>query len=244
MKKRFILSYLLILFFFSNVKAQNWGGGIDQERLSFGYSFQYIASEYKILKNPNWSDPFSDPTAGLGKLKSIYSNVTPGVGLMLLAKYKLTDYIDFRISPSYVFGNDLKMNYAYELLSNIDSVEIVKKTNKSSLVEFPINLKLKSQRFGNVSVYMLGGVKYSMDISSRKSLFTLPEKQKNLIVKRNYLSYEAGLGLDFYFKWFKVSPELKLSYSLKDMIDRQGSAFDNPIEKAKLRSFTFSLIFQ
>ena len=245
MKKNLVFILIYSLFVLSNVYAQNRGGGIDEDRVSFGYSFQYLTSEYKILKNPSWRDPFPDPSAKLGQLNSISSDLTAGLGLMLLAKYKLTNHVDIRLSPAYVFGNDLKFKYTYRSLNPDGSAEELQKITKSSIVEFPLDLKLKSERLlDNFRFYMLGGLKYSLDITSRKSKAIVSEREKSLMLKRNYFSYEAGLGLEIYFQHFKMSPEFKVAYALNDMLKREPNAFDMPIEKAKLRSFTFSLIFE
>jgi hypothetical protein len=49
----------LILMGCSNLLfAQAWGGGADQNDLSFGFSFSYVQSSFKIVKQPNWRTPF------------------------------------------------------------------------------------------------------------------------------------------------------------------------------------------
>ena len=84
--KKFLLLSILILFSFNRSIAQNnWGGGVDDEQLHFGFKFQYISSEYKIQKIENWKGPFIDPFNGLpminSQLTSLSSPVTPGFGL-------------------------------------------------------------------------------------------------------------------------------------------------------------------
>jgi hypothetical protein len=235
MKKQIIFITLLSLLVFVNVKAQNWGGGADESKLSFGFSFQLNSSELKILKMANWQGPYSDVINGLSNdyLTSISPLITEGIGIGGIVNAKLTKNLDLRFTPTFVFS-DRKMLFTYN-----DGTSILKKNN-ATLTELPLSLKLKSERMKNVRAYMLGGLKYSFDIASRKNV----DKLKDLTFKRNYLSYEAGLGMDFYFEWFKVSPEFKVSYSLKDILNHQGNPFNTPIEKAKLRSFTFSLIFE
>lgn len=237
MRKQLIFITLLSLLVLVNVKAQNWGGGADESKLSFGFSFQINSSELKILKTADWQNPYIDPTTGLADinyLKSISPLVSQGPGIGGIANVTLTKNLDLRFTPTFVFS-DRKVKFTFD-----DGTEIEKKTN-ATLAELPLSFKLKSERLRNVRAYMLGGLKYAFDIASRKSL----DLTNDLTFKRSYLSYEAGLGMDFYFEWFKVSPELKFSYSLKDIINRQvGNPFDTPIEKAKLRSFTFSLIFE
>lgn len=54
-KTRYLL-VLICLFCSEAVFAQSsppaWGGGADQEDFSFGFSFQYVNSYYKIDKKP------------------------------------------------------------------------------------------------------------------------------------------------------------------------------------------------
>ena len=40
--------------FCSEAVAQNWGGGVDDDNLHYGFTFQYISSELKILKKADW----------------------------------------------------------------------------------------------------------------------------------------------------------------------------------------------
>lgn len=236
MRKQLIFISLLNLLVLVNVKAQNWGGGADESKLSFGFSFQINSSELKILKTADWQNPYIDPTtvlADINYLKSISPLVSQGLGIGGVLNVKLKKNLDLRFTPMFVFS-DRKILFTYD-----DGASILKK-NSTTLTELPLGLKLKSERMKNVRAYMLGGLKYAFDIASRKEI----DKLKDLTYKRGYLSYEAGLGMDFYFEWFRVSPELKLSYSLKDILQHQGNPFNTPIEKAKLRSFTFSLIFE
>lgn len=226
----------------SSIKAQNWGGGIDDERLNFGFTFQYIASEYKILKKANWRTPISNPDAGLpssSNLKSISSPPSPGFGIGFVVNNNLTENLDLRFTPTLVF-NDRKMLYSYEI------EEPISKTVKATMVDLPLGLKLKSDRLMNFRAYMLGGLKYSIDMASKNKSNDVEASvlEKNLKNQRNFLSYEAGIGFDLYFEWFKMSPEFKMSYSFKDIVKHEGNAFDTPIDKAKLRHFTFSLFFE
>lgn len=240
-KSLFFVGLLSICF--SSIKAQNWGGGIDDERLNFGFTFQYIASEYKILKKASWRTPFPDPDRSgqpaTSNLKSISSPVSPGFGIGFVVNNSLTKNIDLRLTPTLVF-NDRKMLYSYEV------EEPISKTVKATMVDLPLGLKLKSDRLMNFRAYMLGGLKYSIDMASKNKTNDIEASvlEKNLKNQRNFLSYEAGIGFDLYFEWFKMSPEFKMSYSFKDIVKHEGNAFDTPIDKAKLRHFTFSLFFE
>jgi hypothetical protein len=61
------------------------------------------------------------------------------------------------------------------------------------------------------------------------------------------LWYEAGVGLDLYFEWFKLSPEIKFSQTTKSVLldkDRLENPYIAPIDKMFLRNLQFSLFFE
>jgi hypothetical protein len=251
MKKR------LLIFLFSlsiiNAKAQNWGGGIDQEDFNWGFGFQYVASEFKIIRNVNWRTPFNnqDPLQGktgdiTDSLKSISSLLSPGFGVGFVLNYKVTPHLDVRSTPSLVF-NDRIVDYVYDEPSLVNNNFSEKQQKiQSTMVDFPLTLKLKSDRRRDFRAYMLVGLKYSMDLVSKEKSkdedYALIDKLlKN---KKNYSSYEFGLGFDFYFEFFKMSPEIKVSHSFKDVLKRENHPYATPIDKAILRNFTFSLFFE
>ena len=59
-----------------------------------------------------------------------------------------------------------------------------------------------------------------MDIVSKKKKddSALIASEKYLKSIPNSLWYEAGLGLDIYFEWFKLSPEIKFSQTTKSVL--------------------------
>ncbi|HKG06907.1 MAG TPA: porin family protein [Pedobacter sp.] len=238
---------LLILCLFSTgiVRAQNWGGGVDDSNIHFGFIFQYVSSEYKILKNENWrSEPFIDednPALIPSRLRSISAVPSAGFGIGFVVNKRINDNSDLRFTPTLVF-NDRILSYQYD-----ESNENIEKKTQSTLVEFPLGIKIKSDRRNNFRAYLLGGAKFSTDISSKKKtnneLITDPT-EKFINNKRNYLSYEAGLGFDLYFEYFKMSPELKLSYSLKNILRDEPHRYAAPLDKLMLRHVTFSLFFE
>ncbi|MFW0717180.1 outer membrane beta-barrel protein [Pedobacter sp. N23S346] len=261
------LSLILSLFIVSSTAfAQNWGGGIDDEDWSFGFNFQYISAEYKILKKQNWQSPFYelpnsfgvsyDPSSGTqvtGAINSISSKPSQGFGLGFVMNRRISENFDLRATPSLIFSDRI-VSYEYELVPSIDLGNgqmknfqtLVDKKVQATMFEFPLGIKVKSNRLNNFRAYWLGGAKYSIDIASKKKTFDEGEAAINKLLKnqRNYLSYETGIGFDLYFEYFKMSPEIKLSYSMNDILQHDDTAFANPIDKLKLRQLTFSLIFQ
>jgi hypothetical protein len=232
-----------------SASAQNWGGGVDDDELHFGFTFQYITSEYKILKKKYWADPYLDldsqvPPTSL--LRAISSKPSAGFGIGFVVNKRLSENADIRFTPSLVF-NDRILAYEYLRDGSGGNTANIEKKTQATLVEFPLGFKLKSNRRNNFRAYMLGGAKYTMDISSRKktnnNTITDPV-EKFINNKQSYLSYEAGLGMDLYFEYFKMSPELKLSYSFNDILEHENHRYAAPIDKLMLRHVTFSLFFE
>ncbi|HEY8780570.1 MAG TPA: outer membrane beta-barrel protein [Mucilaginibacter sp.] len=219
-----------------------WGGGADQNDLSFGFSFTYVSSYFKIVKKPGWRTPFFDP--GVNKnitdsLNSITSSPLPGFAIGFITRYRLTDHLEARVTPALVFA-DRSLTYTYPTTS-----EDVTKQIQTTTVDFPLSLKLKSDRINNFRAYIMGGVKYSQAIgkgnTNMAGLNPLDQLPKNV---SGFGSYEAGLGCDIYFEFFKLSPEIKISNSFGNMLVPENQPFSSPISKLSLHTIMFSLIFE
>ena len=246
MKNPFFLTILIGLLSGLGVMGQeNWGGGIDDDPLHFGFTFQYISSEYKIIKNENWRYPFNDPNGGeelKPSLSSISSPTSPGFGLGFVSNLRLGKNADLRFTPALVFSDRL-LNYEYEDPENFKQQKV-----QSTLMDFPLGIKLKSDRRKNFRAYLLGGAKYSIDIVSKKKTNDVDNILTEKFVKntKNILWYEAGIGFDLYFEFFKLSPELKLSNSFRSVFrpEPELHPYSAPLNKLFLRNLQFSLYFE
>jgi hypothetical protein len=236
---------VVVLIFSSNLlfaqRVPAWGGGADQEDLSFGFSFTYVSSDFKIVKQPNFRNAFFDESGVQikGPLNSISSNSTPGFGVGFLTRYRLTEHLEVRTTPSLIFA-DRTLHYSY-----VDPSEDVDKKVQTTSVDIPLSLKLKSDRLGDFRAYVLGGIKYTQAIGSKKNAdanLDLSEK----LVKNNsgFASYEAGVGCDIYFEFFKLSPEIKISNSIGNILLPENHPYSSPISKLGLHTIMFSLIFE
>ena len=241
---------ILTLIAFATVSdAQNWGGGIDDEKYNFGFTFQYVSAEYKLVKTSNWRAPFFDPTVGnfiTDPLAVVSSPPSVGFGIGFVVNGNVSRNADLRFTPTLVFSDRI-INYQYEVPGVYNAANpVVEKKYQATVVEFPLGLKVKSDRLMNFRAYLLGGLKYSIDLASNKKNNDAEAAPIDKLVKNNrkFLSYEAGLGIDIYFEYFKMSPELKVSYSFKDILQHDITPYANPIEQARLRHFTFSLFFE
>lgn len=248
MSKKYIL-FLSVFLWVGKVAAQRvtqaWAGGADQSSFSFGYTFQYVNSSYKILKKPDWRTPYFDQGTNRNvtdSLNSISSPGTSGFALGFLARYSVTDNLEIRSTPSLVFA-DRVVNYQYLSQDLAPDKQVVVSTTQA---EFPLELKLKSNRLGNFRAYVLGGAKYAFGIGNQTKanevdLAPLERKLKNV---RNFSSYVAGFGCDIYLEYFKLSPEIKISNSFGNVLYPENHPYASPLQKLYLHNIMFSLFFE
>jgi hypothetical protein len=241
------LRYLLIVSLFfcgGRLFAQSvpkWGGGADQKDISFGFSFSYVSSYFKIDKNANWRDPFIDRDGNkvTDALNTISSPSSQGFAIGFLTRFRLTEHLEARVTPSLVFA-DRNLNYTY-VTPSLNTI----KTVQSTSFDLPLLMKLKSDRIGDFRAYILGGVKYTQAISSKANadadLAPIDKHVKNI---SGFASYEAGLGCDIYFEFFKLSPEIKLSNSFGNVLLHEDHPYSAPINKLSLHTLMFSLYFE
>lgn len=246
----------VFLLSFTTASAQNWGGGVDDERVHFGFTFQYTSAVYKVLKTPDWTKSFTPaadqnnpfPKPVTDPLKAVYSKPAAGFGIGFIVNGRLSNNADIRLTPTLVFSDRI-MQYDYEPIGTQINNSFTAETKKvaATLVEFPLGIKIKSNRRNNFRAYMLYGAKYSADIASSKKSYDgdLSPEFKFLKNRKGYFSYEAGLGMDLYFEYFKMSPEIKWSASMNNLLDnKEANPFNAPIDKLMLRHVTFSLFFE
>ncbi|SFC54510.1 Outer membrane protein beta-barrel domain-containing protein [Parapedobacter composti] len=229
-------------------RVQRWGGGVDDEPLHFGFSFHHISADYKIALKRDWQAPFVTPDGSwtADSLYGVSSPVYQGVGLGLLADLKLTENTNLRFTPTLAFSNKT-VDYRYTPLGTGNHEQQLTALVRASYIDLPLLLKFKSDRKGNYRGYLIGGGKYSINVVSGKRYDDAgnPPVDKLLKTKPGYFSYEAGIGFDLYFDFFKMSPEVRWVQSIGNLLDaREPNMYNHPIQRLMLRNFQISLFFE
>lgn len=134
-------------------------------------------------------------------------NYSPGFTVGVLGELKLTEYVALRVIPTMHFGDKTVVFHEQK------TGDISQQTIKSTYISLPLDLKLSAPRFNNYRPYVMAGVNATMDLTVKS--------QKQLLVKRGDCMFEVGMGLDLYYPYFKLIPELKFCFGLTDII-RQG----------------------
>ncbi len=174
---------------------------------------------------------------------SVNSTPTPGFSIGIVGNLHITPFLDLRFIPTLSFGERI-LNYNILTYKNdVGTFVEMKKSIASTHVEFPLELKYKSHRLNNVSAYVLGGVKYSIDLASQKKA---QQNTNDITVKlnRHDISLELGVGFDFYTTYFKFGTEIKMGYGLNNLIIRESNLYTNSIDQLKSKVFLLSFTFE
>ena len=245
MKTKVLFLFFFLFLSFKLSAQEAYGGGVDLQRVNFGFHFKYVSSEFKIQKLSEWRGPFPDlvnPLIG-SPLVSLSSPPTQGFGLGFVSDLKLGTNANLRFTPGMIFS-DAIVDYEFE-----DQSFSTQRIVQGTMIDLPLGIKLKSNRRKNFRAYVIGGAKYSMDIISKKKRddSSLIAEAKFLKNTKNNLWYEAGIGFDLYFEFFKMSPEIKFSQTRRSVLlesDRLVNPYVAPIDKLFIRNIQFSLFFE
>ena len=150
-----------------------------------------------------------------------------GFSVGVLADLRLSNHLNLRFSPTMHFG---AKHLLFRNLSELDQDGRQKEERqdmKNTYVSFPIDLKFSAQRWNNYRPYMMAGINPMVNLTGKN--------QELLALKRSDMMVEIGLGCDIYLPFFKLIPELKFCYSLKDAIDH---GHVDELKDANMRKYT------
>jgi hypothetical protein len=205
----------------------------DSKPFYLGIGFMYEQSHFQVSAHPKFLQ--SDSVLYVNPLN------TGGFGVSGMFTFHVMDHLEFRVAfPEFIFASNTlayHVNYPPAGETNLASKQI-----QSLLLGFPAHVKFLSDRINNFRVYMLGGINYQYDLASNSSA----RKAQDLVkLSPSDFSVEGGIGFQFYFPVFILSPELKFSEGIKNVHDRDPNLqYSNVIDKLKTRMIVFSLIFE
>ena len=200
----------------------------DDQFIHYGFLIGLHTSNYQIKYNETFTQPGQD------SVHSIVPSRLPGFKLGFISNFHILQYLDVRASVTFGF-------YQHELVYrfiNADPVSILK---DPTMVEIPIYLKYKSQRRGNIGVYMLGGINPSFEASAKGDEENTTE---TLETKGFNLAMEIGLGLDMYYPLFKFSPEVKYAYSFTNLLQQDINEYNVGLSSVVAHNITFAITFE
>ena len=204
----------------------------DYKPIHFGFLLSVNTSDFDITYKPDFT--FQD------SLLSLTNNPQSGFNLALLASYNLTKNVRFRFIPGLSF-QDRALDYRF--LEPDGTTEILAKRTEAVYLDFPLMLKLRTNRVGNFAAYALIGGKYSIDMQSQKDVNNQGQNQIIKLVDTDY-SIDAGGGVDFFLPFFKFAIELKAATGLKNVLIQENTRYSSPIESLRTRTVIVSFTFE
>lgn len=173
---------------------------------------------------------------------SVTSSPTPGFSVGILANLRLGKFTDLRFIPTLAFGERL-LNYNILRYRNGEKLFVdVQKSITSTIIEMPLEFRYKSKRVNNVSAYVLGGAKYSLDLASQKK--DKGGANSNVKLHRHDFSLEAGVGFEFYTTYFKFGTEAKMGYGFNNLILKENNLYSGSIDQLHSKVFLLSFTFE
>ena len=207
----------------------------DDKQYYLGIGIIYNTSRFQLHHDPNFLASDS--------VMLINPENAGGIGLAGIHTYRLSPRFELRaIFPQLLFSYK---NLTYHLKYPDPAKEeqlVMNKKLESILVGLPVHLKFRSDRIQNFRVYMFAGGKVEYDLASNARAKRAEELVK---LKKVDFGVEAGIGFNFYFPVFILSPEIKISNGLTNSHSRDASLkFSNTIDRLNSRMVVFSLIFE
>ncbi|HMH32687.1 MAG TPA: outer membrane beta-barrel protein [Puia sp.] len=205
----------------------------DEKFYHLGIALIYNNSHFQVSAHPQFLQSDS--------MLSVNPRNTGGFGLAGLHTFRLSKHFEARIVfPQLMFSyKNLDYNLKYPIN---DQRTFATKQVESILLGFPVQLKFLSDRIDNFRVYMLGGINYQYDLASNATA----RKADDMVKLKPYdLSIEAGIGFQFFFPVFILSPEIKISNGIINEHSRDPNLiYSSNIDKLHSRMIVFSLIFE
>jgi|LauGreDrversion4_2_1035121.scaffolds.fasta_scaffold63862_4 hypothetical protein len=233
---------LFFVFLLSTAKAQySTSSNLpdhDDKPYYFGIILGRNTSYHKLTYHPSFRNELS-------KVGSIQSSDGNGVQLGLHANLQLSRRFDLRFYPlNLIFANqkltitDTSRNPNL-LITQPNTIDEPVKLNET-IMSFPLQIRFKSDRINNFRFYSVAGIKY--DILLNYDNFS---KITSIPFKPSDFGIETGIGFQFFFPYFILSPELKYSYGMNNVHSRAPQdQYSSLINKISNRMILFSLHFE
>ena len=222
MKRIWIVVFGLLLTW--QVRAQFNFNEMSTKTIYFGIAMGVNVADFKIINAP--LTPRND------SIHFIKTRVGPGFNLGIIGNYQFHKYFDLRFIPTLSFSDK---NIVYTNQANVDVVKDI----SSIYLDFPVQLRFKSEPIKDFRVYGITGIRYDYDLASNVKARQAPDLIK---LQKNDAAAELGVGFMIYFPYFILSPEFKVSRGFVNILSpTPGLIYSRTIQALYSRTFTFTL---
>ncbi|WP_299162743.1 porin family protein [uncultured Tenacibaculum sp.] len=164
-----------------------------------------------------------------------------GFNVGLIADLRLHNNVNLRFEPG-LMSNTKTLTFKHIVGSdNVKTREV-----GATYLHLPLILKLSTNRLNNIRPYVLGGISYDYNFSSNEN-----NSDDNFAgefrTTTSNLMYELGVGVDFYFSYFKFSPSIRGVFAVNNEVkydNKSPSQWTDPIDFLGTRGVFLHLSFE
>ncbi len=197
-----------------------------KRHIKFGIHMGFNISNFRAFRSEEFLTTDS--------LMAIYSENGTGFSLGIVSSLYLHKNFELRFIPTLAFS-EKTLRYEFENSSTPQKLESIS-------IEFPVQVKFKSDPIKDFRLYVIAGVKYGLDLAAKSQARNAEDIVK---LGKNDFSIEYGVGIEINFPLFILVPEFKVSNGIFDVHSRDPNLiFSNTLDRLKNRSFSFSLNFE
>ena len=205
----------------------------DLRPLHFGFLLGYNTSDFFLKLKPN--APFTDSIQVVDHIRQ------PGFNLGIVTSFNMTPNLSIRFIPTLSF-QDRVLSYRFKK-SDGKTISFDKPV-ESTWLEFPVLLKMRSDRINNFAVYVIAGGKFSIDMASQKDVNQKLDEETVVKLVKNDYSAEVGGGADMFLPYFKFGMELKMGIGIPNLLIDDGTRFSAPLQSLRSKTWMFTLTFE
>ena len=221
----------------------------DDKKIHFGFYLGANQMLYSINMKPGFTnfmynqEQIPEFNADSAWLRNVEAVPQLGFTVGIVSDLRLGKYFNLRFTPELLFS---ERKLRYDILTYYRDkaafIEGYEKAVSSTHLNFPFYLKYKGVRLHNARPYVFIGFKFVMDLAAQAGKKE-DVNERDIVVKlyRSDFAFEAGVGFDFYFNWFKMGTELRMSYGFKNLLKGEDNIYTDPIES--IHSKIFQLVF-
>ena len=212
----------------------------DSKPLHFGFSVGMNFQNLAITNNGHVTDDGEEWYADVAAH-------SPGFSVNVLADYRIAEHFNLRVSPGLFFGNKVVRFLNHQGIPDWPEQSHYKQSQniKSTYIVVPFDLKMSAKRYHNMRPYFTAGAMYTGDLAKDRS--------EQLKLKHSDVMLTVGMGCDFYMPFFKLCPEVKFCFGLKNILDKSRpdladdpymNRFTNSVSKIKNNMVVVTFFFE
>ncbi len=234
------VAVLFLLFAFANnVNAQYRGGGntnfddYKSKDYYFGISLGLHSSKHQVFHSREF--------IGNPDIRLAQGAPSTGYEVHGIVNYKLGDFFDFRLLPGIAFTTrHLDFNERFDPV--LETTVTDRTSVESIFAEIPLHIRYKSVPYKDKRAFIIAGLNYSFDLASNSQT----RRAEDFIrISPHEFRLEAGVGMQFFFQFFILSPEIKFSQGINNTLLFNDQILESTaLEKLLGRSITISFHFE